>query len=182
MPQEYCFRVRVSPWRCCGAPLTECEHIQIRDKLVRNNKKCLRAIVFAYVFRLVDVAQLVRISLRCAIMVVCARAAASPFIFTAVRVTSLFSLSRTTFSVGLVVSFWCAFEASVLRFRACAVALLSCLDLTFSLRSPSQLRVFSTLWTAPFCQAFSAGGWVLFFLVLVFRRTFFEMLNPSGIR
>ena len=34
---------------------TESEHIPILDKLAKNSKKCLRTIVFAYVFRLGDV-------------------------------------------------------------------------------------------------------------------------------
>ena len=114
-------------------------------------------------FRLVDVAQLLRMSLRRAIMVLCARATASSFILAAVRLTSLFSLSRTAFCCGFVASFWCAFEASVLRFRVCVVALLSCLDLAFSLRSsPATSRVFDAL-DCSFLSGFFRGGLSCFF-------------------
>ena len=116
-------------------------------------------------FSLGDVAQRLRVSLRRSIMVLCARATASSFILVAVCLTSFVSLSRTAFCSGFVASFWCAFEASVLRFRVCVVALLNCLDLTFSLRSPSQLRVFSRRFgLLLFVKLFPQGGLSCFFL------------------
>ena len=133
-------------------------------------------------FSLGDVAQRLRVSLRRSIMVLCARATASSFILVAVCLTSFVSLSRTAFCSGFVASFWCAFEASVLRFRVCVVALLNCLDLTFSLRSPSQLRVFRRLGLLLFVNL-PLRGFVLLLVLfrMVFRRTCLQMFNPIGI-